>query len=331
MDTDASRGACRPDDDRSAVHRLEFDVPWPPKHVAAYLLDGPEPILVDAGAHDREAEDALREGLERLGYGLSDVEHVLVTHVHSDHVGQLEPLRAAGATIHVPGAALERLKTDLETLRAGFEETAREVGYRDEALENVVEEELASFERDRTLVAHEDTRPIVPDETLTVGGREFRPIETPGHEVDHLCYETDLDGERVLFSGDALIESFRAGAFHVGIAPGAYEAVDAYYEAMDRLEGTAAVRGYPGHGPVFEEPGRVVDLTRDRLDALVAETAEAVAAIEPANPLSIATERAGSVRYIAPVMDTMGALGTLERRGEVRHGMEDGVRYYRTA
>ena len=36
------------------VHRLVFDVDWPPGHVACYLVDGPEPILVDAAAPDHD-------------------------------------------------------------------------------------------------------------------------------------------------------------------------------------------------------------------------------------------------------------------------------------
>ncbi|ARS88812.1 MBL fold metallo-hydrolase [Natrarchaeobaculum aegyptiacum] len=328
MDIDATCGVGREQSAGSAVHRLEFDVPWPPKHVAAYLIEGSEPILVDAGGYDSDAETTLREELEQVGYGLADVAHVLITHVHSDHIGQVDALREAGATIHVPAAALERLEVDDSVLREGFERVARSAGYDGDKLEEVVSEELESFERDRRLVAHEETQELEAGQPLEIGGREFRSIETPGHEADHLCFETDLDGERVLFSGDALIESFRAGAFHVGIAPGAYDAVDAYYEAMDRLEGTDAVRAYPGHGQVFEDPQGTVKLTRDRLDELVAGTLEAVAAVEPATPLSIATERVDTVRYIAPVLDTMGALGTLERRGAVTYEVDDGVRYY---
>lgn len=99
---------------------------------------------------------------------------------------------------------------------------------------------------------------------------------------------------------------------------------------MDRLQETTATHVFPGHGPIFEDPHRVVDLTRDRLDTLLAETREAVAAIEPATALAIAEEHTGSVRYPAPVMDSIGALGTLEKRGQVRSESEDGVRYYRT-
>ncbi|AFO58755.1 MBL fold metallo-hydrolase [Natrinema sp. J7-2] len=336
MTPDASCGGARSETACSRIHRLEFDVPWPPKHVAAYLLEGPEPILIDAGApdetggSDRVGETELREGLAEVDAVPADIDHVLVTHIHSDHIGQLPTLRAAGATVHAPKAGLARLEAELDTVRAGLRETARSAGY-DDDLETVLEEELDSRRRDRRLVDAESARPIDPTEPFVVGGREFRVFETPGHEVDHLCFETTVAGTDVLFAGDALIEPFRAGAFHVGFDRGAYEAVDAYYEAMDRLQGTAATHVFPGHGPVFEDPQRVVETTRERLDTLLTETRAALEEIEPATPRAIAEERVGTVRYHAPVLDTLGAVGTLERRGAVTFETTDGVRYYRMA
>ncbi|SEQ43516.1 MBL fold metallo-hydrolase [Natrinema salaciae] len=331
MTPDASCGAVRNDSTCSRIHRLEFDVPWPPKHVAAYLLEGPAPILIDAGAPGEVGETELREGLAETDHEPSDIDHVVVTHIHSDHIGQLPALRAAGATVHAPRAAIERLEGELETVRSAVRETAISAGYRGDDLEAVIEEELESRRRDRRLVDRETARPVDPAEPFSVGGREFTVFETPGHEIDHLCFETTVEGTDVLFAGDALVEPFRAGAFQVGFNDGAYDAVEAYYEAMDRLHETTASRVFPGHGPVFEDPQRVVETTRERLDTLLEETLTALEATEPAAPLSIAEERVGNVRYHAPVLDTLGALGTLEKRGRVVHETEDGVRYYETA
>ena len=331
MALDASDESGRREDEPAPVHRLEFDVPWPPKHVAAYLIEGPEPILIDAGASDAAAETVLREGLERLGYEPSDIAHVLLTHLHSDHVGQVSTLRKAGATIYAPAPALERLQADPELLRERIDATAREAGYSEADRSSVVDDLLKSFRRERRLVDPARTQPIDPTSTLVVGGRKLTPIPTPGHEIDHLCFETVLEGSRVLFSGDVLVAPFRPVAFHVGLDREADEAIDAYYEAMARLEGTTATCVYPGHGPVFDDPEHVVDRTRARLDDLVEETHAALASIEPATTLSVARARAGELRYVAPVLDTLGALGTLEDRQRVQVESVDGVRVYRTS
>ena len=310
------------------ITRLDFDVEWPPKHAAAYLIETPEPILVDAGSPDDRAAETIREGLAANGYEPSDVEAVVVTHPHSDHIGQVPLLREAGATVYAPRAVLERLERDPDNLAAGVREIGRSAGYRGEAIEREVERARSSLRRNRRLLAPDDAVGFEFGDSFDVGGLEFEPIHTPGHQLHHASLATTLDGQRVLFSGDALIEPFRPGAIHVGIDHGAYDAVDAFHEAMDRLEGRSFDRVFPGHGPVFTNVDRVVESTRNELESLTAETLEAVVTIGPATPLEVTRNRVGEIRHPAQLLDTLGALGTLERRDRVEYVERDGVRRY---
>lgn len=103
----------------------EATVFWAPVH--AYLIMHPVhgPILVDAGLSQKQTEKgyySARKGgmpgliwnesdnylppeqelipqLERLGVSPADVGHVIMTHLHEDHVGELN--RFAGATVHL--------------------------------------------------------------------------------------------------------------------------------------------------------------------------------------------------------------------------------------
>ncbi|MFT4882229.1 MAG: glyoxylase-like metal-dependent hydrolase (beta-lactamase superfamily II), partial [Salinirussus sp.] len=100
------------------VVRIEFEVDWPPGHAVAWLVDGPEPVLVDAGAPGETATETLADALDTHGYGLGDIDHLVVTHPHSDHVGQVPTLLEAGARLYAPGPALEQLRRDPEDLEA---------------------------------------------------------------------------------------------------------------------------------------------------------------------------------------------------------------------
>ena len=310
------------------ITRLDFDIEWPPKHAAAYLIETPAPILVDTGDPADRAAETIRNELAARGYELSDVEAVVVTHPHSDHIGQVPLLREAGATVYAPAPVLERLERDADELAAGVREIGRSAGYQGEAIEHEAERARESLERNRRLLDPDSAVGFGFDESVTVAGLEFDPIHTPGHQIHHASLAATVDGQRALFSGDALIDSFRPGAIHVGIDHGAYEAVDAFHEGMDRLEGRSFDRVFPGHGPVFTDAAGAIERMRTELESLAGETLEAVVTVGPATPMEITRNRIGEIRHPAQLLDTLGALGTLKRRGRVEYTTQDGVRSY---
>ena len=329
MDADSPGESVPCRGDLGPVHRLEFEVQWPPKHVAAYLLDSEEPILIDAGPPGESANEELTDQLSSLGFDPDDVDHVLLTHPHSDHIGQVPAFREAGATIHAPREVLGQLERDEDTLAESARSVAVGVGYEGETVDLVVEKTVESLRRNRRLVDPERSRPVDRSEPFTLAGRTWTPHHTPGHQLHHTCFGTTVRGVRVLFAGDALIEPFRPGVLHVGVDHGAYDGVDACYQGLDRLEKLEFDRTLPGHGPPFSDHRGVVESTRADLDELVEETRIAVEAIEPATPYEVTEERIDRVRYLVQVLDTLGALGTLERAGVITHDRDDGVRIYR--
>lgn len=80
--------------------------------VSAYVLArGSEVAIVDTGT--ARSGPAIEAALSTLGAGWADVDHVIVTHAHDDHVGGLdEVLMAATAAVGYAGAG------DIDQLRA---------------------------------------------------------------------------------------------------------------------------------------------------------------------------------------------------------------------
>ena len=311
----------------AAVQRLTFEVDWPPGNVACYLIDGPETVLVDAATPDHDTEFGDRLSAHDMDSG--DVDHVLVTHPHVDHIGQVPTVLAAGdPTVYAPTGVRERFARDPSELAARVRRNATTAGFPEEQREMAVEMAVESLERDSDLLAPDAVDVwIQPGDTTAVGHLEVDAVHVPGHQADHLAYPVDLGGERALFAGDMAFEQFRSVIIHDGLDDGYREAFDAFDTALDRLAALDVDRVYPGHGPVHRDLQGVVRRDRESLDArldavrdLVAdghETAAEVASV-------LAGDR--DIRYLIP--EAMGALAHLEATDAVTVDVADGVRRY---
>lgn len=306
-------------------HRIEFEVPWPPFTAYAYLIPAEEPILIDAGGPGKEGWAALTEGLDSAGYEPEDVEHLLVTHPHTDHDGQVERLlEVADPTVYTPEGVRERLARDPDDLAAVVEDNATEVGVPD--VEGAIEEAVGSLKRNRSCLPPERIDiDVAFDEQFTAGKTRFEPIHVPGHQINQAAF---LVGGH-LFAGDALVEPFRPAALHVGFDRGYRECIDAFYEGLDRLAGYDIECVYPGHGPIFEDAAGAIERSRSDLDGLVSEVRETLIDLGEATAYEVTDARIDEGhRMQFSVFESVGALFRLQRRGVVDSHLDGALRRY---
>lgn len=314
-----------------AVHRLEFDIDWAPGHAAAYLVAGDEPVLVDAGTPGETGRDELEIGLESYGYRPADVEHVLLTHAHSDHTGQVATLVEAGdPTVYAPTAIREWYRRDPDAVREATRANMLEAGVGPGALDRSVDLALDAYRTDRDAV-DPDAVDVWLDasNTVGVGPLEVDPIYSPGHHVTHHCYATELDGESVLFSGDVAIEPFRAAAIHVYMDHGVAEGIPEFLDTLADLQSHSFDRVFPGHGPVHTNyraalSQSIADL-ENQLEACHDRLRESGStAMHVTSNLSEGFDDMGRL-----LPETTSALAALERQGRAHSWTDDqGMRFY---
>lgn len=123
------------------------------RNIASYLITTPRGhILIDSGT--REMAPVIRDNIARLGFSIADVELLLDSHAHYDHVqGHAAVVRASGARVLV-------MREDAEAVRTGVDRSP--LG--DEGWEPV-------------RVDHE----LVDGETVELGGTTLQAIRAPGH------------------------------------------------------------------------------------------------------------------------------------------------------
>lgn len=73
------------------AHLIDVNYRGMPEVIGIYLVDEGEPALIDCGP--TSSLGGLLKGIDDLGYQLSEIRHLLLTHIHPDHAG------AAGALV----------------------------------------------------------------------------------------------------------------------------------------------------------------------------------------------------------------------------------------
>lgn len=94
--------------------------------------------------------------------------------------------------------------------------------------------------------------PFKDDELLDVGGTRLRAIHTPGHAPDHFCFLDESTGD--LFCGDLA----RIGGTVVIPASRGGNLGD-YLQSLVRIRDLNPARLLPAHGPVVEDPIKLID------------------------------------------------------------------------
>lgn len=153
------------------------------RSIAAYLVQGPDgAVLVETGP--MTTLSTLLSQLEEHGLQPSDIEHILVTHIHLDHAGAAGWWAQQGATVYVHHVGAPHLIDPSRLWRSA----GRIYG---DAMERLWGEILpAPAER---VVSIDD------GDTIEVAGLRFVAHDTPGHAWHHHVFQL----ENVGFSGDA--------------------------------------------------------------------------------------------------------------------------------
>ncbi len=243
----------------STIHCIDLQHLGLEGAIASYLLDGPEPTLVDPGP--TPSFERLRVELEGLGVGPRDLRHVLLTHVHLDHAG------ATGHLVDVFPEAVIHVHID------GAPHMADPV-------------RLVASTRRTFGDAHDtlwgETRPVPAGriEPWYPGGKGpwkgLRPLATPGHIAHHVAYLDEQDG--TLLAGDSMGIVLAEGApSHPPTPPPAVD-VRAWQQTLMDIADVGPERFGAAHFGLHGNVPERIDALREGLTALEARVRTAVAA-----------------------------------------------------
>jgi glyoxylase-like metal-dependent hydrolase (beta-lactamase superfamily II) len=197
----------------------------PLRHVGsvnAWLLRGDPLTLVDAGPNNDEAMDALDVGLRHAGVRLEDIELVLATHHHLDHVGLVPAVRRrSGATVAVLDAVADYVADchgKIELDRAFSRRLMAAHGVPSGVIDG--NDDFLDFIRANSAAFETDVR-LADGDVIRAGGRDLDVLARPGHSRTDTLF-VDADGA-LAFVGDHLLATVSSNTeiSPVGAAEGA--------------------------------------------------------------------------------------------------------------
>src|SRR4051794_1156804 len=186
------------------IHRLPIPTPFRVGAVNCYLIDDDPLTLVDVGPNSGRSLAALEDALRERGRRVEDLERIVITHQHTDHLGLVGVLAdRSGAEV----CALQELVPVVEEFGAHAErndELAQALMLRHGIGRDVVTALAAMSRAFRGWGGSAPVTHVLQDGgELEFAQRRFRVLHRPGHSPSDTLFFDEASGE--LVGGDHLI------------------------------------------------------------------------------------------------------------------------------
>jgi glyoxylase-like metal-dependent hydrolase (beta-lactamase superfamily II) len=322
------------------IHRLSIPTPFAVGRVNCYLVDDDPLTLVDTGPNSGDALDALELALAEHGRRIEDLERVVITHQHIDHLGLVDIIaRRSGAEI----CALDVLAPVIEDFGADAErddELAERLMLRHGVPRDVVSALRAVSRSFRSWGGSTEVGCRLADgASLEFADRTLQVLHRPGHSPSDTVFWDEQRG--VLLTGDHLIKHISSnplisrplGGKSGEPGGGRPRALIMYMASMRETREMPAELILPGHGDPFEDHVALIDLRFDQHERRAAK----IASLLDGRPLSaheVAQELWGNVAVTQAYLtlsEVLGHVDLLQERGEVRESEVGGVVRYEAA
>jgi glyoxylase-like metal-dependent hydrolase (beta-lactamase superfamily II) len=227
--------------------------------VNAWLLPGEPLTLVDTGPRAEHALSALEDGLRRQGVRIEDLELLLLTHHHVDHVGLAATIAArSGATVAGIAALadyVERYDHEVEDDRRFSHALMRHHGVPEIAV--VGDEPFWDFLRE-SAEPFRVTNRLADGDHVQAGGRALRVVARPGHSTTDTLFVDERGA--LAFTGDHLLSRISSNtevASPERSADGRARSRVRYLEGLRRTA-EMPLRLLTGHGSPVTDPALLV-------------------------------------------------------------------------
>ena len=311
----------------AGIHRLAIPTPFAVGRVNVYLIEDEPLTLVDAGPNSGTSFDELTRGVAALGHSLEDIELVILTHQHIDHLGLVGLVAAhSSAEVAAIDAAVPFVERFSEEARAD-DDFARDVMLRHGIPEDVVSALQSVSRAFRAWGARADvTRVLHHGDRLDFRDRALDVFHRPGHSPTDTVF---LDSERrMLLAADHLLAHISSNPLITRPRDGSKGRPKALVTYLESLRATREMDldlVLPGHGDPITDHRALID-DRFRMHRRRAEKLHGLIAEKPRSAYELAQALWGNIAVTQAYLTLSEVLGHTDllmdegRVREVEHG-----------
>ena len=316
----------------AGIHRLRIPTPFAVGRVNCYLIEDEPLTLFDTGPNSGKSLDELQRQLDDVGHAIEEIELVVITHQHIDHLGLVEIIAARSgaevAAIDLVVDFVERFEDDTER----DDEFASELMHRHGIPDDLV---IALRSVSRSFrgwgSSAKVTRPLADGESLSLRDRSFEVQHRPGHSPSDTVFWDSQ--RRILICADHLIAEISSNPLLARPLDGSTERPKSlvnYLESLQRTRELPAEILLPGHGEPITDHVALID-QRFGMHRRRAEKLRKLIDERPRTAYELAQQMWGNVAVTQAYLtlsEVVGHLDLLIDSGLVREVSEDGVVHF---
>ncbi len=298
--------------------------------VNCFLVEGPELTLVDAGKKSDSNWKLFGEKVRESGHSIKDIQKIVLTHQHIDHVGFLpQLLKETEAMIYAPLIIQPYLEAFAdESIRRGqFEEQViRQMGFTKEVTDTIIAYmDWERMELKDLAVPNDRVQYFENGDTIAFGNKEWKALHCPGHCSTQFCLG-ELNNQ-MIWGGDMLLPITPMAVIEEnpekeGIR---LQALPQLLASFERLKTFNFQEVYPGHGKPFGQVNKTIDSQIKRVQRRKEECYQAIASGASTVfeiGLKLYPPKNGTTNYIAIFM-TLGYIDLLLMEDRIQETIEE--------
>jgi len=231
--------------------------------VNCYLIPGEQLTLIDCGLYSEENWKLFQEKIKTHGFEVKDIEQIIITHEHRDHIGLLpEIMEQSNAVVRVPKAIEDwfaRPHEMREHLNRFNKKLFSTLGFPKKVLAQVFQfAEMIKMER--KIEKMDRFHCFKEGDFMKIGNTEWEVLNTPGHSPTQFVFLQKE--EKRIFGSDMLLP----------IAPMPIKVKDSNQPLVDLLHSFERLKTfnietvYPGHGKIYSDANAMIDKQLARIE-----------------------------------------------------------------